>query len=216
MTEVDVSPTRMELLSVNSKIALARRGLDMLKKKRDTLITEQMKAIEELNNYRKEMEEMLSESYRSAKLAELAMGSLSYLTTAYDALGKIALTVSHKKIVGVNVPILDARLKDGEWRSYSLNGTPACLDGAAMNLTKAALIACRLASLEKKVHVLSDEIRKTRRKVNALEKVKITDLEAASTYIRGYLDEMEREDYSRLKHIKESIKKREGERGREE
>jgi len=211
MSEVDVSPTRMELLSVNSKIMLARRGLDMLKKKRDTLITEQRKAIEEFNNYSREAEEIFKASYRSAKLAELMMGSLSYLTTAYDAAGKIETNISHKKIVGINVPILDARLKENGLHSYSLNGTPACLDGAAAELTKAVLIACRLASLDKKVHVLSDEIKRTRRKVNALEKVKITELEAASGYIKGYLDEMEREDYSRLKHIKEFIKCRESE-----
>lgn len=206
MNDVDVSPTRMELQSVDAKLVLARRGHNMLKKKRDTLITEQMKVRDEIDVYRREVESFARKCFLSAKLAEMKMGSAAYRNTAYNKSKRIEIIIDHKKIVGVKVPIVDARMSHDGGVAYSLIGTPIALDTAVENMRALSLMTVKLAALEKKAHVLSFEIKNTRRKVNALEKVKIVGLVAADKYIRDYLDEMEREDYSRLKHIKEAMK----------
>ncbi|MFH1127559.1 MAG: V-type ATP synthase subunit D [archaeon] len=206
MNDVDVSPTRMELQAVDAKLVLARKGHNMLKKKRDTLITEQLKAKEELDIYRREAGTFGRMCFLSAKLAEMKMGSMAYRNTAYNKSKRIEISMNHKKMVGVKVPVVDARMSDDGGVAYSLIGTPIALDDVVLKMRELSIMAVKLAALEKKVHVLSFEIKKTRRKVNALEKVKIVSLVAADKYIRDYLDEMEREDYSRLKHIKEAMK----------
>ncbi len=206
MNDIDANPTRMELLNVNAKLSLARRGHDMLKKKRDTLISEEIAARKELSEFRGEVYSLLGEAYRDSKLVEMEMGSVSYGGMAFNKSGKIAVNIDYKKVVGVRVPVGSAEVGEEIGGGYSFIGTPAGLDDVVLKFRNLSLMAARLAALDAKVHVLGDDIRRTRRKVNALEKVKIKNLESADKYIRGYLDEMEREDYSRLKHIKEIVK----------
>lgn len=205
MSDVDVCPTRMELLNVDAKLLLCRRGHDMLKKKRDTLIREYGAAKRELDVFRREADACLLDCFRSAKLVEMEMGGVSYRNIAYNKSRRIVVGREYEKVVGVKVPVVDVKLSDDEGRGYGFCGTPAALDGVVDDFRKAGVMVVKLAALDKKVHVLMDEIKRTRRKVNALEKVKIKNLEDAHKYIRGYLDEREREDYSRLKHIKEFI-----------
>ena len=199
-------PTRMELLNVDAKLALSRRGHDMLKKKRDTLIREYGVAKRELDAFRGEVDERMRNCFREAKLVEMEMGGVSYRNIAYNKSRRIVISTEYEKVVGVKVAVVDAKLSDDEGRGYSFCGTPPALDYVVDDFCEAGLMVVKLAALDKKVHVLMDEIKRTRRKVNALEKVKIKNLEGAHKYIRGYLDEMEREDYSRLKHIKEVVK----------
>ncbi len=206
MSDIDVCPTRMELLNVDEKLALSKRGYDMLKKKRDTLIREYGTAKREFDDFRKEVDSCVSDCFREAKLVEMKMGSVGYRNIAYNKSKRILISKEYEKVVGVKVPRVSAALSDDEWRGYSFVGTPPALDKVVDDFRKAGIMVVKLAALDAKVHVLMDEIKRTRRKVNALEKVKIKTLESAHKYIRGYLDEMEREDYSRLKHIKEVIK----------
>lgn len=206
MNEIDTSPTRMELQNVDAKLMLAQRGHNMLKKKRDTLVSEHAKARAEALRSRGEFESAFSDCFRIAKLVEMEMGSMSYRNTAYNKSGRIEISTDYKKIAGVKVPTAEAHLSDDDSIPYSLIGTPHALDTVVSKFRELSVMAVRLASHEKKVHILRDEIKKTRRKVNALEKVKIKNLEMTDRYIRGYLDEMEREDYTRLKHIKKVIK----------
>jgi len=206
MSDVDVCPTRMELLNVDAKLTLSRRGHDMLKKKRDTLIREYGIVLRERDAFRGEVDARMRYCFRSAKVVEMEMGGVSYRNIAYNKSRRIVISTEHEKVVGVKVPVVDAKLSDDEGRGYSFSGTPAALDGVVDDFREAGLMVVKLAALDKKVHVLMDEIKRTRRKVNALEKVKIKNLSEAHKYIRSYLDEREREDYSRLKHIKEVIK----------
>lgn len=206
MSDIDVSPTRMELLNVRAKLSLARRGYDMLKKKRDTLIAEEIAAREDFEKLKSEVYCLLSACYRSAKIAEMEMGSSSYLSNSFNRSKRVVIETVQKKVVGVSVPFSEGTVGDEGGIPYSFFGTPESLDVAAKKFRDICPLVVRLASLDKKVHVLNDEIKRTRRKVNALDKVKIRSLAGKEKYIRDYLDEMEREDYTRLKHIKEIVK----------
>ena len=206
MSDVDVCPTRMELLNVGTKLALSRKGYNMLKKKRDALIREHGAAVREVEDSRRDVGSFLKECFCGAKLVEMQMGAVGFRNVAYNRSKRIVVGVDYEKVVGVKVPVVDAQLSEEGGVSYSFSGTPPALDRVVDDFRKASVMVAELAGLEKKVHVLGEEIKRTRRKVNALEKVNIKNLEAARKYIRSYLDEMEREDYSRLKHIKEVIK----------
>ena len=65
----------------------------------------------------------------------------------------------------------------------------------------------KLAQIEKTSQLLAEEIEKTRRRVNALEYVKIPQMEEAIKYITMKLDENERASTIRLMKVKDMILK---------
>ena len=65
----------------------------------------------------------------------------------------------------------------------------------------------RLAEIEKTSQLLAEEIEKTRRRVNALEYVKIPQMEEAIQYITMKLDENERANTIRLMKVKDMLLK---------
>ena len=65
----------------------------------------------------------------------------------------------------------------------------------------------KLAEIEKTVQLLAEEIEKTRRRVNALEYVKIPQMEESIKYISMKLDENERASTIRLMKVKDMLLK---------
>ncbi|MEM4723958.1 MAG: V-type ATP synthase subunit D, partial [Candidatus Hadarchaeum sp.] len=66
-----------------------------------------------------------------------------------------------------------------------------------------------LAELEITAFALAQELEKTKRRVNALEYILIPRLRDSMNFIMMRLDEMERENFTRLKRIKAILEKRE-------
>ena len=64
-----------------------------------------------------------------------------------------------------------------------------------------------MAEIEKTSQLLAEEIEKTRRRVNALEYVKIPQMEEAIQYITMKLDENERANTIRLMKVKDMLLK---------
>ena len=73
-----------------------------------------------------------------------------------------------------------------------------------------------LAAKEKEAAMLAAELEKTRRRVNALEYVKIPQLEMTIKYIMMKLDENERGNQTRLMKVKDMILKEAIEEKREQ
>ena len=76
---------------------------------------------------------------------------------------------------------------------------------AISDLATAFPLMLELASKEKEAQMLAAELERTRRRVNALEYVKIPQLEMTIKYIRMKLDENERGNQTRLMKVKDMI-----------
>ena len=81
------------------------------------------------------------------------------------------------------------------------------LDTAIEKLSEIFPKMLELAAMEKEAGMLSDEIEKTRRRVNALEYVKIPQYEETIRYISMKLDEDERGNQTRLMKVKDMMVK---------
>lgn len=196
--------TRMELLSTKKKIKLTSKGHKLLKEKRDALISEFFSLIEKLKSTRKELESKLENAFKSLILAQAISGS-SEVERSAEATPKIhPIESSSKTIMGVKVPVFKWEPK-GKQLGYSLISASLELDNAAKNFESVISSVIKLAEYEATVKNLGEEIKKTKRKVNALERILIPRLQENSIYIKMRLEEMERENFSRLKVIKKRI-----------
>lgn len=196
--------TRMELLLIKRKIKLASKGHKLLKQKRDALISEFFTLVDGLKSTRNELEEQLSLAYKSLVLAQAVSGTQEVKRAADSSEILKPVLATTKTIMGVKVPVFD--WDSGDYKpAYSMVSTSTELDIAASNFNKVLKTLVKLAEIEATVHALAEEIKKTKRKVNALERILIPRLEADVIYITMRLEEMERENFSRLKIIKKRI-----------
>lgn len=200
----DVKPTRSELIALKKRIALSERGYKILKMKRDGLIIEFFKILEQAKDSRG----MLGERYRKAQemmaLANTVEGAIGVKTAAFSVQEVPDISLSSKNIMGVVVPEIEAsKVKKGLIdRGYGLLGTTSVIDETASAFEDLVEAIIESAEIESTMKKLLDEIESTKRRVNALEFKVIPELTEARDFIKMRLDEMERDELSRLKKIK--------------
>ncbi len=90
--------------------------------------------------------------------------------------------------------------------------TSSKLDDATKSFDKILAGVVRLVEVTETITRLGDEIKKTKRRVNALENLMIPRLRDTQKYIKMRLEEMERENFFRLKTVKKKqLKKKKAE-----
>lgn len=197
----------MALLATKKKIQLATKGHKLLKEKRDALISEFFKIIDELKAARQRVEEELAEAYKALILAQAVNGIAEVERAAETTKPVDDIPMRHHAIMGVRVPVFswDARETKVTEKGYSLLSSSTHLDDAAQRFERALNSVIKIAEQEETVRRLGEEIKKTKRKVNALERILIPKLDGERIYITQRLEEMERENFGRLKVIKSKI-----------
>jgi len=205
---LDVKPTRSELIQLKNRIKLSERGHKLLKMKRDGLILEFFKILNEARNVRTELDASYERSKEKINLASAVNGIIEVRSTAFTAKESPEISLSGKNIMGVVVPKISSTgvRKPMYERGYGIIGTNSYIDEAADSYEDLVEKIIAAAELETAMKRLLDEIEKTKRRVNALEFKIIPELIAAMKYIRFMLEEMERENTFRLKRVKARMK----------
>ena len=204
----DVKPTRSELINLKRKIKLSERGYNILKMKRDGLILEFFKVLEEAKGSRDAIGEKYARAQGIIAIANTVEGSIGVKAAAMSVREKPELTLKKKNIMGVVVPEIEATKvkKDLAERGYGVLGTSAVIDETASAFEELVDEIIRAAVIETTMKRLLNEIESTKRRVNALEFKVIPELKEASAFIKMRLDEMERDELVRLKKIKAKSK----------
>jgi V/A-type H+-transporting ATPase subunit D len=205
---LDVKPTRSELIQLKNRIKLSERGHKLLKMKRDGLILEFFKILNEARNVRTELDAAYERSKEKINLASAVNGVVEVRSTAFTAKESPEISLSGKNIMGVVVPKISSTgvRKPLYERGYGIIGTNSYIDEAADSYEDLVEKIITAAELETTMKRLLDEIEKTKRRVNALEFKVIPELVAAMKFIRFALEEMERENTFRLKRVKARMK----------
>lgn len=202
--EQRVSPTRMELLSRKRQIALAEQGEELLREKRNALAKEFMKIVGVVVEASERLEKVAADASQALVMAEAIDGVEVTRSASFVAPRGIDIRVASESVMGVEVPRLEEEdlSRSILERGYSLSGTSSRIDLVAERFEEEVELIIELAATEMRLRRLAEEIQETTRRVNALENVLIPRLEAQLKYIQMVLDEREREDIFRLKHIK--------------
>jgi V/A-type H+-transporting ATPase subunit D len=200
-----VNPTRMELLRLRKRLQLARRGHKLLKDKQDELMKRFMGLVGQIKELRLSVEGELEQAWGRFLVAGSAGGREVVETAVSVPTRTTYVEVGKEHIMNVVVPVF-ALKTEGKLASYGLATTPAELDTALIAMEKVLGRMVELASKEKALELIGDEIEKTRRRVNALEYTLIPNLQETIRYISMKLAEMERGNLTRLMRVKEIVR----------
>ena len=200
----DIKPTRSELIRLKRQIRFSERGYNILKLKRDGLILEFRKVLEDAKRSQSDLQDAYRKSMERIAIAHTVQGSIGVKAAALSRKETPEIELTSKNIMGVVVPeIRGSKVKKGILeRGYSLIGTSSVIDAAAEGFEDLVEAVIRSAEIETTLKRLLDDIEGTKRRVNALEYRVIPELKTASAFIKMRLDEMEREELFRLKKIK--------------
>ncbi|MEK6853782.1 MAG: V-type ATP synthase subunit D [Nanoarchaeota archaeon] len=204
MASINVKPTRSELLLLKKKVKLARTGYNLLKKKRDGLILEFFNVLKQARDIRKDLVAAYADALKKVNIARAIDGDLAIKSISMALKSLPIVEVATKNIMGVKVPKISfPEFKKSVFeRGYGITSATSKIDEAAMAYEIVVEKVVAAAEIELTLKKLLREIEKTKRKVNALELITIPRLEQTAKYIRFRLEEMERENFSRLKRMK--------------
>jgi len=206
MALLRVNPTRMELNKTKERLRNSQRGHKLLKDKRDDLVKKLVVMATRSRDMRKTVEKELAAVYGGMSIAEALMSPMALEVATMTPKQSVSLEINFQNLMGVEIPVYKYKKKSAEdIIPYGYYGTSIELDNALLSLNRVLPLLLELSQIEKSVQLLSLEIEKTRRTVNALEFVRIPNLQQTVKYIRMKLDENERGNITRLMKVKDSI-----------
>ena len=226
MAVLNVNLTRIESINMKKSLKTAQKGHKLLKDKLDELIKKLLELVRENQELRRKSDEMLNSAYQSFMLAKAVIGE-EYIEEALIIPRKsVTVNIGEFNIMSVKIPKfyfnenVDKENNDGI--NVDLNGdsnrckcensvlygfayTTSELDRAIESFSEVSESLLELAQNEKAIELISSEIEKTRRRVNAIENVTIPNYIDTIKYIQLKLSEDERASTSRLMKIKEML-----------
>ncbi len=206
MPTINVAPTRTNLIRIKKDLRFAREGYEILDRKREVLTTELVRVAHEADVIQKEVWKLLETAYRALEKARLTLGSDHVEWAALAANKTVDIHLKLRGIMGVAIPVIEARGEPPKML-YSLSGTNAALDEASAAFREVIIKTPQLSMLVTTVWRLAGELRKTQRRVNALQHIFIPEYEQTVAFIVSSLEEREREEIFRLKWLKSKMTK---------
>ena len=208
MANIHVNPTRMELKKLQARYATARRGHKLLKDKRDELMRQFLQVVKDCKELRTRVEKTLTQAFCGFALSGATMHPLMLEEALLLPKTNVSLSVKEKNHMGVTVPAFTLQMNaTGDSLIYGLAFTPMGLDESVQKFSGVAKEMLTLAELEKSASLLSEEIERTRRRVNALEHIMMPQYLTAIKAIKMKLEENERGNITRLMKVKDMMLK---------
>jgi V/A-type H+-transporting ATPase subunit D len=195
----------MNLLALRSQIRLARQGADLLSRKKEALLREFFAQVDAVYPQRVRLTESLRRETVEAILTEAVLGRQVLASAAQAAARDFAVRAVPQNLWGVRILDLEHsyRARDAATRPGSLRGLEPGVDEVAEGFARIVLEMLELAPRELRLRRLGEEIRRTNRKINALQQQVIPRLEARARAIDQVLEERARDDVIRLKRLKQ-------------
>jgi V/A-type H+-transporting ATPase subunit D len=195
----------MELSRLKKRVVTAKRGHKLLKDKQDALIKAFMEKARDVRKLREEVENELHTCFLSFQMARAQTLPSMIEQALLMAGGETSVTTTYQNVMSVNIPRYTLEERPIKL-SYGLGTSPGSLDVALERFSRIIRRLVELAAEEKGLKLMSLEIERTRRRVNALEHVMIPSFTEAIRSISMKLEENDRSTLSRLMVVKEIVR----------
>ena len=208
MSSENVSPTRINLIETKKTLNLAESGREVLERKRDILLRELRNSIYEAERTREELLVALGKAYQKLREANMAKGSETVVSVALGSSTQAHYLIDYKSIMGVTVPSVEFQSEPDMKPDYGFANTSVELDSAFKHFHSILNLIADLARAEGATFQIANDVRRTQRRVNALNYVLIPRYRKIAKWIELVLEEKDREEFVRTKIIKRVIKER--------
>jgi len=201
MAREQIAPTKSNLLKTKERLNFAREGYDLLEQKREILISELMRKIEMVKILERDINKRTETAYPSLKRMLVVVGR--------ERANKLSQNISYnynltEKVVisaGMKLPGLDIEFPSIDIKYSPVNSFAEC-DETVIEFFELLKICAELASVRTITWRLAREVKRTQRRVNALEKMVIPIACETKAYIESVLEERERDAFFTGKLLK--------------
>ncbi|KAJ3028727.1 UNVERIFIED_CONTAM: H(+)-transporting V1 sector ATPase subunit D [Siphonaria sp. JEL0065] len=207
---LSIFPTRMALTMLKNRLKGANTGHSLLKRKSEALTRRFREIVKKIDEAKRKMGKVMQVASFSYAEVKYSTGDISYQVRESAKVAQLKVKAKTENVSGVQLPAFDLHV-DGQ-NAFELTGLgrggqqiQKCKD----TYQKAVEVLVQLASLQTAFVILDEVIKVTNRRVNAIEHVIIPKIENTIHYVQSELDEMDREEFFRLKKIqaKKKIRK---------
>ena len=202
-----VNPNRMELLKLRKRLALARRGHKLLQDKLEEMMRRFLALLKDIDRAKKDLQAHNQSVLGGLLYCRITSSKEDFEKSLSGVSSRVKIAVSTDRIMNVRVPVFTVEEVKIE-RHYSLFKTSAQMDLVIHRAKDYIQSLLKLAQSVKTLGILSYEIERTRRRVNALEYTLIPSIEETIRHITQKLYELERSNLMRLMRVKELIEAR--------
>jgi len=196
-----VSINKTNLFRLEDELSFAKDGLELLDEKKEILITQITALASKAELARSKMTEALERTYEHLREAVATHGIVNCAKAAQAASMGEEVAVKERSFMGVALPVVTVKIP-AMTPSYGFHGTGAAMDTVVKDIHDSMPAIAELAEMEVSLFLLTAEIKKTIRRINALNNIYIPAYEATIKHIEESLEEKEREFLFQLKRRK--------------
>jgi len=202
MARLDVAPTRDAYLEIQRTLKRVQEGHDLLEQKRQILVTELMTQVEVAKRIKDQIDAVMASAYDALWQAAVQSGITGLRRQSCGVEMEHTVSISSRSVMGVPVPSIECQAAPFDVH-FALTDGRSSTDEVMRRFVKSLELVAQLAQVENAVFRLAREIRRTQRRVKALEKIFIPQYKESLRYIAGALDERQREEFIVLRKVKQ-------------
>ena len=194
-------PTKGNLMLAKNSLALARQGYDLMDKKRNVLLKELMALIDEAKEIQEQIDSTFTKAYACLQRANIEHGISKVQQLAFTVPIEESIRIQTRSTMGTEIPHVKYDEKENNL-TYSFSTTSESIDIAREAFREVKDLTIKLSMVENSAYRLASNIKKTQKRANALKNITIPMYTNLVHNINNALEEKEREEFTRLKVIK--------------
>jgi len=195
----------MELSVMKGRLVGAKKGYELLKKKSDAIKNALTSILKEILDTKLRVGKEMREAGFAHTDAVYSAGDFNHLVIENTRNSSYTLKTDVRNVAGVLLPIFTKRPSEPDDTIVGLSKGGQQITKCKETFSKALQGLVRLASLQTSLKTLDEALKVTNRRVNALDYVVIPKVENTISYIMSELDELEREEFFRLKKVRDMV-----------
>jgi V/A-type H+-transporting ATPase subunit D len=208
MSREAVRVTRMELLKLKKSLEVAIRARNLLEEKRNVLAMELLDYIKKMGLAQEKIDERMKKAHDAFIEVQMVLGKMGIRSAIVSiSPDRFSIEEKYRSIMGIRIPILNL-IENKTQIPCNFLSTSSKLDEVAFHMNEVIKTTIEVAEAQATIKKLAEELKKIKRRVNALDRIIIPRIQNRIKYIEERLSEMERETIFRIKRIKYLLEKR--------